>query len=279
MAIFSRSSITTKTLDALGSVAESIAQALARKHAEETWDSRQAELARVARLTIMAALSASIAHEVTQPLAAIVTNGDASLRLLASDRPNLGEIRKAVASIIGNARRAAEIVASVRDRLKKTDVDRTPLDLADVIRDVLVLVQREMARHRIVLRTLLADDVPPVLGNRIQLQQVVLNLLTNAIEAMRAVAGRRRELVISSRRHHLGPDVGVLVAVQDAGVGFEHASVDQLFEALYTTKPEGLGMGLSISRSIIVSHGGRLWATSNADHGATFQFVLPAWRS
>src|SRR5262249_32785685 len=131
---------------------------------------------------------------------------------------------------------------------------------------------------RIVLQTSLADDLRPVLGDRIQLQQVVLNLLTNAIEAMGDVADRRRELVIDARRHDVDPDAGVLVAVQDAGVGFEWANADQLFEALYTTKPDGLGMGLSISRSIILSHGGRLWATPNAGHGATFQFVLPAWK-
>jgi PAS domain S-box-containing protein len=279
MTIFSRTSLTTETLDALASVADAIAQGIAQKGAEEAWQSRQAELARVARLTTMAALSASIAHEVTQPLAAIVTNGDACLRLLASDRPNVSETRDAVASIIRDARRAAGVVARVRALLKKSDVDRTPLDLGQVIRDVLALIPREVARHRIVLQTSLADDLPPVLGDRIQLQQVVLNLLTNAIEAMRDVADRRRELVISARRHDVGPDAGVLVAVQDAGVGFERARLDQLFEPLYTTKPDGLGMGLSISRSIIVSHGGRLWATPNADYGATFQFVLPTWKS
>jgi PAS domain S-box-containing protein len=279
MTIFSRSSLTTKTLDALALVADAIAQGIAQKGAEEAWQSRQTELARVARLTTMAALSASIAHEVTQPLAAIVTNGDACLRLLASDRPNVSETRAAVASIIRDARRAADVVARVRALLKKSDVARMPLDLGQLIRDVLALVPREVARHRIVLQTSLANDLPPVLGDRIQLQQVVLNLLTNAIEAMRDVADRRRELVISARRHDVDPEAGVLVAVQDAGVGFERASLDQLFEALYTTKPDGLGMGLSISRSIILSHGGRLWATPNADYGATFQFVLPAARS
>jgi PAS domain S-box-containing protein len=279
MTIFSRSSLTTKTLDALALVADAIAQGIAQKGAEEAWQSRQTELARVARLTTMAALSASIAHEVTQPLAAIVTNGDACLRLLASDRPNVSETRAAVASIIRDARRAADVVARVRALLKKSDVARMPLDLGQLIRDVLALVPREVARHRIVLQTSLANDLPPVLGDRIQLQQVVLNLLTNAIEAMRDVADRRRELVISARRHDVDPEAGVLVAVQDAGVGFERASLDQLFEVLYTTKPDGLGMGLSISRSIILSHGGRLWATPNADYGATFQFVLPAARS
>jgi len=279
MTFFSKSSLSTETLDALASVADAIAQGIAQKRAEEAWQSRQAELARVARLATMAELSASIAHEVTQPLAAIVTNGDACLRLLASDRPNVSETRGAVASIIRDARRAVDVVARVRALLKKSDVDRTPLDLGQIVRDVLALVPREVAGHRIVLQTSLADDLPPVLGDRIGLQQVVLNLLTNAIEAMRDVAERRRELVISSRRYDVGPDVGVLVAVQDAGVGFERGSLDQLFEPLYTTKPDGLGMGLSISRSIILSHGGRLWATPNAGYGATFQFVLPAWKS
>jgi PAS domain S-box-containing protein len=250
-----------------------------RKRAEEGLQRAHAELAHVTRVMTLGELTASIAHEVTQPLAAIVTNGDACLRLLESDEPNLGETRKAVASIIRDARRAAEVVARVRALLKKSDVDRTPLDLGQVIREVLVLVQPEVTRHRIVLRTSLADDLPPVLGDRIQLQQVMLNLLTNAIEAMRDVADRERELVISARRHDVGPDAGVLVAVEDTGVGFERVDAHQLFEALYTTKPDGLGMGLSISRSIILAHGGRLWATPNAGYGATFQFVLPAWKN
>jgi C4-dicarboxylate-specific signal transduction histidine kinase len=249
-----------------------------RKSAEEGLRRAHAELAHVTRVMTVGELTASIAHEVTQPLAAIVTNGEACLRLLAGDRPNLGETEKAVASIIRDARRAAEVVARVRALMKKSDVDRTPLDLGQLIREVLVLVQSAAAAHRIVLRTSLADDLPPVLGDRIQLQQVLLNLLTNAIEAMRDVADRGRELGITARRHDVGPAAGVLVAVQDTGVGFERANVDQLFEALYTTKPDGLGMGLSISRSIVLSHGGRLWATLNAGYGATFQFVLPAWK-
>jgi PAS domain S-box-containing protein len=246
--------------------------------AVESLQAAQAELAHVTRVMTLGELAASIAHEVTQPLAAIVTNGDACLRLLGSDQPNLGETRNAVASIIRDATRAVEVVSRVRALLKRSDVERTPLDLGQLIREVLLLVQPEMTRHRIVLRTSLADDLPPVLGDRIQLQQVVLNLLTNAIQAMREVADRKRELVISARRHDVGPDPGALVAVEDTGVGFERASVDQLFEALYTTKADGLGMGLSISRSIILSHGGRLWATPNAGYGATFQFVLPTWR-
>src|SRR5262249_234494 len=249
-----------------------------RKRAEEGLQRAHADLAHITRVMTVGELTASIAHEVTQPLAAIVSNGDACLRLLGSDEPNLGETRKAVTSIIRDATRAAEVVARVRALLKKSDSDRTALDLGQLIREVLCLIEPEVARHRIVLQTSLADDLRPVLGDRIQLQQVALNLLTNPIESIGDVADRSRELVISARRHDVDPDGGVLVAVQDAGVGFEWANVDQLFEALYTTKPDGLGMGLSISRSIILSHGGRLWATPNAGHGATFQFVLPEWK-
>jgi PAS domain S-box-containing protein len=188
-----------------------------RKRAEEDLRRAHVELTHVTRVMTLGELAASIAHEVTQPLAAIVTNGDACVRLLAGDRPKLGETRKAVASVVRDARRAAEVVARVRALVKKSAVDRTPLDLGQMIRDVLVLVKPEVARHRIVLRTSLADDLPPVLGDRIQLQQVVLNLLTNAIEAMRDVADRRRELMIRSRRDDLGLDAGVLVAVEHAG--------------------------------------------------------------
>jgi signal transduction histidine kinase len=181
-----------------------------------------------------------------------------------------------LASMIRDARRAAEVVAHVRGLLKKSDVDRTPLDLGQVIRDVLVLVQPAVARHRILLRTSLPDDLPPVLGDRIQLQQVLLNLVTNAIEAMRDVADRSRELMVSAHRHEVG--AGVRVVVEDTGVGFERANVERLFQALYTTRPDGSGIGLSISRSTILSHGGRLWAMPNASYGATFQFIVPAWK-
>jgi PAS domain S-box-containing protein len=249
-----------------------------RKRSEEDLQRARAELAHVTRVMTVGELAASIAHEVTQPLAAIVTNGDACLRLLATDQPSLSEVRNAAVSIIRDATRAAEVVAHVRGLLKKTDVERTPLDFGRVIRDVLALVQPEVARHRILLRTSLAGDLSPIVGDRIQLQQVMLNLLTNAIEAMRDVAERNRELMVSAHRDEVGEGPGVRVVVEDTGVGFEQAKVERLFQALYTTKPDGLGMGLSISRSIILSHGGRLWATPNASYGATFQFVVPAWK-
>jgi PAS domain S-box-containing protein len=247
-----------------------------RKRAEDALRSTRAELARAARLATMAALSASIAHEVTQPLAAIITNGDACLRLLAPDKPNLGEMRRALASMIRDGKRAVDVVGRVRALLKKSDVEKTSLDLGQLIREVLVLVQPEVATHRIVLRTSLSDDLPPVLGDRIHLEQVVLNLMTNSIEAMRDVADRNRELTVSAHRHEVGAGGGVLVSVKDTGVGFEEVNVERLFEALYTTKPDGLGMGLSISRSLVEAYQGRLWGTPNAGHGATFQFVLPA---
>lgn len=277
LVVASRWSVQKGAEDRLATVLETNNDVTERKRAEDSLRRAQAELAHVTRVMTLGELAASIAHEVTQPLAAIVTNGDACLRLLASARPNLDETGKAVASIIRDARRAVDVVARARGLLKKSDVDRRPLDLGQVVRDVLVLVQSEMTRNRVVLRTALAEDLPPVLGDRIQLQQVVLNLLTNASEAMRDVHERSRGLLITARRHEIGAEAGVLVAVADEGVGFERASVERLFEALYTTKPDGLGMGLSISRSIVLSHGGRLWGTPNAGHGATFQFVLPAW--
>ena len=272
IAMFSRSALGANTVDMLEAVADAIAHGIDRKRAEDALRSTQMALARVARFTTMAALSASIAHEVTQPLSAIITNGDACLRLLASDEPNLGETRIALASIIRDGRRAVDVVTRVRALLKKSAVEKTPVDLGQLIREVLVLVQPELTRHGIVLRTSLPEDLPLVLGDRIHLQQVVLNLMTNSIEAMRDVADRRREVRVSTQRHDVG---GVRVAVEDGGVGFEPANAERLFQALYTTKPDGLGMGLSISRSIVEAYGGRLWGTPNAPHGATFQFVLP----
>ena len=276
IAMFSRSPFTANTIDALESVADAIAQGIERKRAGDALQSTQVELARVTRLMTMAALSASIAHEVAQPLAAIVTNGDACLHLLAPDKPNLDETRKALASMIRDGTRAVDVVDRVRSLLKKSDVERTPLDLGELIREVLVLLQPEVTTHRIVLQTSLSDDLPPVLGDRIQLQQVMLNLMTNSIEAMRDVADRKRVLTVSAHRREMGAGDGVLVAVEDTGVGLEQAHVERIFDALYTTKPDGLGMGLSISRSIVEAYRGQLWGTPNAAHGATFQFVLPA---
>lgn len=247
-----------------------------RKLAEESLRTAQAELAHVARVATVGELAASLAHELNQPLAAVVTNGSACLRWLGRDQPNLDEATEAVRRIIRDATRASDVIAHTRAVLKKSDGERTPLNMTEVIREVLVLAGPEVRRHRILVQQLLGEDLPPVLGVRVQLQQVALNLIMNAIEAMADVSDRRRELGIRSQGQEVDDGPGVLVAVEDAGIGFAQENLDRLFEAFYTTKSHGLGMGLSISRSIIQAHGGRLWATPNAGHGATFQFVLPA---
>lgn len=243
------------------------------KRAEEALQKTQAELARVTRVTTMGELASSIAHEVNQPLAAIVTSGNACLRWLANDPPDVGEARDLVQRIVRDGHRASEVVGRVRGFFKKTEPLKAPLNINDLIRDVVALIPAELRRNRIVLRTELSDDLPPVVGDRIQLQQVLLNLMINGIEAMSSISHRPRELVVKSIKKE--PD-NVLVAVQDTGTGIEAQNPAQLFDAFYTTKPEGLGMGLSISRTTIEAHGGRLWATSNNGDGASFQFTLPA---
>ena len=248
-----------------------------RKRAEEALRDVQADLAHISRLTTVGELAASLAHELNQPLAAVVTNGTACLRWLGRPEPNLAEAMDAVQRIIRDANRAAAVIAHTRALLRKSGGDKASLDITEVIRETLVLVQPEVFRHRIVIRESLAEDLPPLMGDRIQLQQVLLNLIMNGIEAMTAVADGHRELAIRAQRHDVEEVPGILVAVRDAGVGIAPESLDHLFDAFYTTKAQGLGMGLSISRSIIQGHGGRLWATANAGPGATLQFALPAW--
>jgi PAS domain S-box-containing protein len=243
-----------------------------RRLAEDSLRKAQVELAHVTRLTTMGELAASIAHEVNQPLAAVITNGNASLRWLAAPTPNLDEVRKAVQRIIRDGHRADDVIRRVRALLKKTDPQKAWVDINEVIREVLTLATSEVRRHRVSVRTDLATGLPPVLGDRIQLQQVILNLLMNGMEAMSSVADRPRELRIESGAH--GPQ-GIFVAVRDSGIGLDSQTLDRIFDAFFTTKPEGMGMGLSISRTIIEAHGGRLWATPNAGPGATFQFSLP----
>jgi PAS domain S-box-containing protein len=243
-----------------------------RKRAEEALQKAQAELAHVARVATMGELTSSIAHEVNQPLTAIVTNGNACLRWLASEPPNLDEARESVERIIREGHRASEVVGRVRALFKKTAPDTARLDINDLIQDVVTIVHGEIFRNKVLLRTELASDLPPVMGDRVQLQQVLVNLIINGIESMSAVTDHPRKLLIRSQRHE--PD-GVLVAVQDSGGGIEEQNFDQLFDAFFTTKPDGLGMGLSISRTTIMAHGGRLWTTANDSRGATFQFTLP----
>jgi PAS domain S-box-containing protein len=232
----------------------------------------QAELAHVTRVTTLGELAASIAHEVNQPLAAIVADGNASLNWLAAAPPELDSVREALDAIVRDGHRAAEVIQRVRQLAKKSAPRKDAVDLSDVVRDVVPLVRAELRQQEISLVLDLAPKLPLVLGDRIQLQQVLLNLVMNAVEAMGSVTGRPRRLVIRSEPHD-GDHVGV--TVQDTGSGIAANHLDHLFSAFFTTKPSGMGMGLSISRSIVDAHGGRLWATPNEPHGAIFCFSLP----
>jgi PAS domain S-box-containing protein len=242
------------------------------KKAQEALQAAQAELAHASRVAVLGEISASIAHEVNQPLAAIVANGEACLRFLARDKPDLNDVRGAVEWIVKDGNRAGDVIQRVRTLTRKTDGHRAALDVNDAIDDVVMLLQRELLVHRISVQRDLAAGLPSVLADRVQLQQVIINLTMNAIEAMQAVAGRARRLTIRSYRDDSGQ---VIVAVEDSGAGFTAESQDRLFHAFFSTKPGGLGMGLSICRSIVEAHGGRLSASANADRGATFQFALP----
>lgn len=246
-----------------------------RKQAEAALDAARAELARVTRTTTMGELAASIAHEVNQPLAAVVANANACYRWLAREVPDVPQARAAAQRVIKDGKRAGDVIAGIRSLFKQSPMELSPVDLAQVIREVLDAIRPELLRQRILVRKSLAGDLPPVQGDGVQLQQVVLNLITNAIQAMSGVPDRARELVIGVSRGDMDGAPGLLVTVQDTGVGFNPEQEGKLFEAFYTTKPDGLGMGLGISRSIIEALGGRLWASPNPGRGATFQFVLP----
>lgn len=243
-----------------------------RKAAEQILLETQLELARVARITTTGELAASIAHEVNQPLAGVVTNGSACLRWLATRPPNLDEARAAIHRIIRDGSRAISVLTRVRALVKKGEPAKERLDVNGVIDEVLALTEGEVRRNNVSLQTDLAANLPAITGDRVQLQQVILNLIINGIEAMNTIKDRERVLRIRTARQN--PD-GVLVAVQDSGIGLAPAQFERIFEAFYTTKQEGLGMGLSISRSIIEAHGGYLSATPNEGSGATFRFTLP----
>jgi len=252
----------------LVSVARDITE---RKQAEQALQEAQAELARMIRIATMGELTASIAHEINQPLAAVVTNGSASLRWLAMQPPNLKEARKAVTSAIRDANRASDVIKRIRALLQKEQPQLRPLDGNEAIREVVLLAESELLGGRVTVKTELAADVPTVLGDRVQLQQVILNLIMNGIDAMSTISDRPRELLIQSAAH---PE-GVLIQVQDSGTGLDLEQAGRIFEPFFTTKPQGIGMGLSISRSIVEAHGGRLWATPGSPYGAVFQLILP----
>jgi PAS domain S-box-containing protein len=243
-----------------------------RKHVEGALRDAQANLAHVVRVTTLGELAASIAHEVNQPLAAVVANGEACLRWLDRQTPDLDAARRSVEWIIDDGNRAGEVIRRVRALANKTEIEKVPLDVNEIIREVITLVQRELISHRVSLRMELAPALPTVLGDRVQLQQVIINLVMNGIEAMQSVTDRPRELVVRSGQDQPGQ---ALISVADCGVGIAAENVDRLFNPFFTTKSGGMGMGLSICRSIMEVHGGRLWASANIPHGATFQFTLP----
>jgi PAS domain S-box-containing protein len=243
-----------------------------RKRVEGALRDAQTNLAHVVRITTLGELTASIAHEVNQPLAAVVANAEACLRWLGRGTPDLDEARSSVECIINDGNRASEVIRRVRALANKTDIEKVPLDINDVVREVVALVQGQLVSHQVSLRLELASALPMILGDRVQLQQVMINLMMNGMEAMQSVTDRPRELVIRSRQDGTRQ---VLVSVTDCGVGISAENADRLFTAFFTTKSGGMGMGLSICRSIMEAHGGQLWATANVPHGATFQFTLP----
>ncbi len=242
-----------------------------RKRGEEALSQAQADLTHVNRVTTMGELTASLAHEVNQPITAAITNANTCLRWLARDYPDLEEAREAASRIVKDATRAAEVIGRIRLLFKKGTPERELVDLNEVIREMAVLLRGESTRYSISVRTELAEDLPQLVGDRVQLQQVLMNLMINGIDAMKDVEGTR-ELIIKSQ---VGENEQVLVSVSDTGVGLPSQHAGQIFDAFFTTKSHGTGMGLRISRSIVESHGGRLWAADNSPAGASFYFTLP----
>jgi signal transduction histidine kinase/CheY-like chemotaxis protein len=248
-----------------------------RKRAErehERLRQLEAELAHMNRLTTMGELTASIAHEINQPLAAIVTQSEAALEFLDRDDPDLDEARDSLLSITEDGMRAGEVIRGLRALAGKSGPQLTKLEIDDVIKQVLALTRSELLRHDVVLRTDLDAADRPVMGDRVQLQQVLLNLIMNGVEAMRAVTERTRELTVSSMLAEPG---AVLVSIKDTGTGLDPSVAERVFQPFFTTKSNGLGMGLSICRSIVETHGGRLWVSPRTSHGADVRFTVPLW--
>jgi C4-dicarboxylate-specific signal transduction histidine kinase len=243
-----------------------------RHQAEHSLRQAQSDLAHVSRVTTVGELVASIAHEVNQPLGAIVTNGQACIRLLSSEMPDTERSRQVIGRMINDGLRASEVIKRIRDLLHKAAPEKVPVHINEIIREVIELVESDLRRSRIELQMELAEDLPPVAGDRIQLQQVILNLILNARDAMSEVPFGARRLVINSRQAEFGE---LLVAVRDSGKGLDVKDAVRIFDPFFTTKPDGMGLGLSISRRIIEDHGGALSAIANEDKGATIQFSLP----
>jgi PAS domain S-box-containing protein len=272
MALFSRHRLTDFTLDDLAAIADVIAQGLERLRAEAAMQAKQAELNRVARIATMAELLASIAHEVNQPLAAMVANAQACKNLLRGAAPPLTDVQGAVEDIANDGLRARGIISRIHTLLEKGQPRADHIDVNTIVGEVLELVRHELAEKRIVLRTALTTDLPSFLGDRVQLQQVLLNLITNAVEAMSRVEEDRRQLTIATAYDK--PD-HIAVHVRDTGIGIDPQHLERIFDPFFTTKADGMGIGLSISRTIISQWDGRLWATPDARQGTTLSFTLP----
>ena len=266
--------------------------AIERDQQEISLREAQNELAHVSRVTTVGEFAASIAHEVNQPLAGILTNANAALRWLARNSPNLAEAQQAIGRIIRDGNRAGDVISRMRALFKKAPAAKEPVDINLVIQEILTLTQPELQKNRVSLRTQFAVDLPTVVGDKIQLQQVIFNLIVNAIEAMSGVTENQRELHVSSQKiteshSESGQETieakvpsepgstSLLIAVRDAGPGLDPTELKHVFETFYTTKSHGMGMGLAISRSVIEAHNGRLWVTANVPRGAVFQFTLP----
>jgi C4-dicarboxylate-specific signal transduction histidine kinase len=234
----------------------------------------EADLAHLNRVSMLGELATSIAHEVNQPISGVVSNGSACLRWLAGDPPNVAEVREAVRDIVRDGKRAGEVIARIRALTKKAAPPKERIDLNDTVREVLALVGDEARRKSVVIRTHFADDLSAVSSDRVQLQQVLLNLVMNAMDAMSSVEDRARQLGITTE--NIDPD-RVQVTVEDSGIGLDPNTMARIFEPFYTTKAGGMGMGLSISRSIVQNHGGRLWASANDGPGTSFHFTLPKY--
>jgi PAS domain S-box-containing protein len=230
------------------------------------------DLARTNRVSMMGELAASLSHEITQPIASARNNASATQNFLEMQPPDLGEVREALSCVLGDIDRAGDIVDRIRDHIKKAPPRKEHVDLSEAINEVIVLGRSAVIKNRVSVQTRLCEGLLPVHCDRVQLQQVVLNLILNAVEAMASVESVPRELLISTEQHH----AGVLVAVRDSGPGIDPTHLERVFEAFYTTKSRGVGMGLSICRSIIDAHGGQLWAEANEPRGTVFQFTLPA---
>lgn len=248
----------------------------ALRRSEEAWQKAQAELAHVSRVVTMGELTASIAHEINQPLGAIANNAQAGLRFLATGSENLQDVKEALSDILKGADRVNGIIVRMRAMAKKAPPEMAQLNFKDIVADVLLYFQHELTRRHVEIELQLSKELPPVLADRVQLQQVLLNLVMNGVEAMNEVPEASRKIWVRAQPSEHNGSPAVLISVQDSGRGLKQADADRLFEAFYTTKSHGLGMGLAISRSIVEAHGGRLWLASTAGPGATFQFVLPA---